>query len=86
MGKKIQNNFQATADSSDEELKLSNTPVMLGLVEIILILWTMNEGTLKKASYSHHKKNLEKKFSYALPEMLHSFSVSLFIVLLCLLT
>ena len=60
--------------------------MMLGLVEIILILWTMSEGTLKKASNSHHKKNLEKKFSYALPEMLHSFSVSLFIVLLCLLT
>lgn len=69
-----QSEEEATNDSSDEELKLSNTPVMLGLAEIILILWTMKEDTLKKASSAQHKKNIEKKFSYALPEMLHSFS------------
>ena len=52
---------------------------MLGLCEIILILWTLNEDTLKKASNAQHKKNIDKKFRYALPEMLHAFSVSVLI-------
>ena len=63
-------------DSSDEDLKVTNTPLMLGFCEIILILWKLNEGTLKKESNAQYKKAIEKKFSYALPEMLHTFSVS----------
>ena len=63
-------------DSGDEDLKVSNTPLMLGFCEIILILWTLNENTLKEEANVQYKKAIEKKFSYALPEMLHTFSVS----------
>ena len=65
-------------DSGDEDLKVSNTPMMLGFCEIILILWTLNENTLKEESNAQYKKAIEKKFSYALPEMLHTFSVSVY--------
>ena len=41
----------------------------------------MNEDTLKKASNAQYKKAIEKKFSYALPEMLHIFSVSFYHVM-----
>ena len=51
---------------------------MLGMCEIILILWWMNESALKNPSNAQHKKEIEKKFSYALPEMLNSFAVSVF--------
>ena len=66
-------------DSSDEDLKITNTPLMLGFCEIILILWKLNEDTLKKESNAQYKKAIEKKFSYALPEMLHTFSVSVYL-------
>ncbi|XP_052253348.1 condensin-2 complex subunit G2-like isoform X39 [Dreissena polymorpha] len=66
----------------DDAIRLSNVPVMLGLCEVICVLWTFNEEQLNKASNADLKKVLMKRFTYALPEMFKAFSDSRIIAVL----
>ncbi|XP_060579913.1 condensin-2 complex subunit G2-like [Ruditapes philippinarum] len=61
-------------DDDGDDLKISNTPLMKGLFEAICILWTVSDSQLKKASNAQLNKALQKRFSYALPEMIKAFT------------
>lgn len=59
--------------NNKEPLCASNTTLMLALLEVICILWSVIDNQVKKDSDEHLLKDMQKKFSYALGEMIKAF-------------